>query len=406
MRFVSRIVVSFAAFLNSARDFSSRPDPGGHTDLAHPRLGVLNIPRVRGHSATSVLKAYTSEPAFRFAPSKCFLGCARRFAQIEYSRSFIHPTLDRVLPASTSTYSISNTTLLDDNSTESTILTVLPYDGPKDLAHYDGYRALITYGYNGPRELAIYYRPTTLVVYSGPINYVRFWVDPSYYELVAYIYRRRFVIGSHLAKEYSHLDPTSFERWAVENPIDILLATDRSYLLEVFGLTQPLRLTIGKLDRRFEEGASWVLAYLYSVGILLALGIMAAEEYTELRKAFGRDQSRERTNSSEGDHDLLALPAIVDQASSKELDAVTEGNWWKVDEEGARQTGYSTSTRFLELPVITTPEPISTPSPTSLDIPTLPESLPVPKAPSCALKVLPPRPSGPRFKTAAWRRCR
>ncbi|KAG8728483.1 hypothetical protein FRC11_010955 [Ceratobasidium sp. 423] len=406
MHFVSRIVISVGAFLASARDFSSRPDPGGYTNLVHPQLGTLNIPQVTGHSATPVHKTYPSRPAFRVAPSRNPFGCAQRFIKIESSRPFVHSTLDRVLPASTSTYSIPNTTLLDDNSTESTILTVLPYDGSKDLAHYDGRRALITFGYHGSRELAVYYRPTALLVYTGPTNYVRFWVNPSHHELVAYVYRPRFVVGTYLAKEYSHLDPTNFGRWTVDNPIDMLLASDRSYLLEVFGLTSPLYITLGKFERRFEERGSWVLAYLYVVGILLALGITATEEYTEPRKALRRDHSAVLTTPSRGDCDSVALPGVMNQALSEELDAVTEGNWWKIDKKGEMEAGYLTPTKFLELPVITTPEPAPTPSPTSPDVPTISEFPEDPKPFTRAVKVLPPRPSGPRFKTAAWRRCR
>ncbi|EUC61510.1 hypothetical protein RSOL_396380, partial [Rhizoctonia solani AG-3 Rhs1AP] len=115
--------------------------------------------------------------------------------------------------------------------------------------------------------------------------------------------------------------------------------------------------------------------------------------------------------SSDNQRDLLALPGVVYSAPGGVSEQKAEGNWWKTGEQETRSSGYSAS-NFLELPVITkldlTPaNSYTSPSPSVFT--NVQTSAEVPwdtSAPSHPRKSLPARPSGPRFKTAAWRRCR
>ncbi|KAJ1301275.1 hypothetical protein OPQ81_003681 [Rhizoctonia solani] len=409
MRFIlPEVIVTVGAFLGSVRDFTSRPDPGGYANLVYRGSGTLRT--ARNHLVTPLLNVDPSSFSLGFVSSKSTFVRVRPSTRVKTSRVASHAALNRVFPASISAYSTHpNITWLSKGESSGVIaFTVLPYDGPKGLTRYDDRRTLATYGYNGPRELTLYYRPTELMLYAAPINYVQFWVDPRHYQVVTYIYRPRFVTGTYLAKDYAHLDPTNFERWTVENPIDALLARERSYPLEIFFLVPSRHLTIGKFERRFEEKACWALSYLFALGALLALAVIAFEEYTKFQKALEQGQSGALANLSSSDGELLVLPRIMHQISNGQepLDAATGSSWWKIEDNGTRKTGYSTSTSFLELPIITASKPTSTPPPISAHVPTPPEA-PQDLRPSYGLpKALPARPSGPRFKTAAWRRCR
>ncbi|KAH7337442.1 hypothetical protein B0J17DRAFT_629025 [Rhizoctonia solani] len=373
MLFISRFIVSVGALLGSTRDSSGRPSSDSYAKVVRWRPAALNPAGAKGHTITPVLKVNPSGLIAHITPSRRLFVRPRRPTPREKSRQIVQRAHNLAPSHSTSTFTThpNLTRLGNDQPAKSTLFTVLPYDGP--------------------RELAIYCRPTSLVVYTGPINYVRFWVDPSHYELVLYIYRPRFVIDACLAKQYGHLDPTNFER-----------------CLRVFGPTFPQYSTIGRFERRPEERAAWTLFHLCTLGFLFALVMMASEDIRNC----GRNAVP--AASLGGDHNLLTLPGLVYQVSSQEneSDAASEVNWWKADGGEANTSEYLISTNLLELPVITTPEPtlpadasIPTPPLNSTDVLTAAKAIRDVALPSCPRKV-PALPSGPRFKTAAWRRRR
>ncbi|KAH7337472.1 hypothetical protein B0J17DRAFT_756393 [Rhizoctonia solani] len=370
MLFISRFIVSVGALLGSTRDSSGRPSPDSYAKVVRWRPAALNPAGAKGHTITPVLKVNPSGLIAHITTSRRLFVRPRRPTPREKPRQIVQRAHNLAPSHSTSTFTThpNPTRLGNDQSAKSTLFTVLPYDGP--------------------RELAIYYRPTSLVVYTGSINFVQFWVDPSHQKLIVYVHRPRFVVGACLAKQYGHLDPTDFERWVIDNPIDPLLSSQRPSLR--------------------------TLIYLYTLDLLFALVMMASEEFTELRKACKYNQSRVLAASLGGDHNLLILPEVTYQVSSQEneLDAASEVNWWKAGGGEANTSEYLISTNLLELPVITTPEPtlpadasIPTPPLNSTDVPTAAKAIRDVALPSCPRKV-PALPSGPRFKTAAWRRRR
>ncbi|CAE6448337.1 unnamed protein product [Rhizoctonia solani] len=384
MMFVSRLIVAVGALFATARDFSGPPDPGDYANLIRWNARTSTTTRMTGHSVAPI-KVLPSGSVTR---PRGFSGQSRGFTRV-------YPRLDPPSPIPTPH---SNTTRLDESSSQWPVFTVLPYEGLKELAPYDDRRALVVYGHTGTQELVVYYRPTAIAIYSGLVNYVQFWVNPKYYDILAHVYRPRFVADAHLTRQYAHLDPTDFDQWAVDNPIDAMLVGERSCLRKVLGATPLEHQTIGHFERRPEESASRILAYFHSLGVLFALAIMVSEEYTELQRETGRNQPTGPVNPPGGESDWSILPGVVDSSGEKQTEATAGNDWWKNAGEGSNDIEYSTSMGFLELPAITTPEPIPLP----VVVETSKSSNPPIRPP----KALPPRPSGPRFKTAAWRRCR
>ncbi|CAE6432375.1 unnamed protein product [Rhizoctonia solani] len=410
MLFVSRFVVSVGALFASARDFSSRSHPGDYASLTNWGPVISTAAWVRGHSATPALNVKPSALVSRFVSSRRRVKRPR--LSLPPERLFVKRPLALAAPSSVSTqFTHPNLTQPGNGSSDqSIVLTVLPYDGPKDLAYRDDRRALTVHGYTGSRELvnAVYWRSASLVIYTGSIDYVRLYVNPSHYELIAHIYRPRFVTGIYLANNHGHLDPTDFERWVVDNPVNALMHSDLPHLLQA-SFFPPQYITIGRFERQLEERIAWILASFYALGFLFTLSTMLFEEYIELRKVLGQSAAL----SSDSNCDLFALPNVAYPSPSKEFENMAKGNWWKIGEEETRTSKYSTSITFPEFPVITTldltpPTNAYAPIPpsTSTNIQTSVEVSLNPSAPSLTRKALPTRPGGPRFRTAAWRRCR
>ncbi|CUA69511.1 hypothetical protein RSOLAG22IIIB_14045 [Rhizoctonia solani] len=406
MLFVSRFVVSVGAFFATVCDFSNRPNSGDYASVSLRGPVLLKTAWVES-SAVPALEVNPYSLLSRLALSRARV--KRRRLSLPPERLFVkYPlTIDSSPSIPTSSTYPNLTQSANGMVFQSVTLTALPYNGSNDLAYYDDRRALIVHGYTGPRELAIYYRPSSLAVYTGLTDYVQFGVDPHHYELVTNAYRSRFVIGACLVKEYGHLDPIDFERWAVDNPTNVFLDIQRPRLLQAFSLTAPQHLTVGKLQLQPEERAAWAFAYFHILGFLFTLIAIALGEYIELRRAFRCEQSATLAPSSGSDRDMIALTALMDSPSSESEPA--ECSWWQTGEE-TRILDYSISPSPLEQIIITTSTTtgtlIPTSSTTSTNAPTSAEVLQDPNASSRPRKALSTRPSGPRFKTAAWRRCR
>ncbi|CAE6399836.1 unnamed protein product [Rhizoctonia solani] len=388
MLFVSRFVVTVGAFFATVCDFSNRPNSGDYASVSLRGSVMLTTAWIE-RSAVPALEVNPYGLLSRLALSRARV--KRRRLSLPPERSFVKYPLTIDSNPSTPASSIypNLTQSADGTAAQSLTLTVLPYNGSKDLAYYDDRRALIVHGYTGPRELAIYYRPASLAVYTALNNYVQFWVDPHHHELVTNAYRSRFVIGACLVKEYGHLDPIDFERWAVDNPINVFMDIQRPRLLQAFSLIAPQHPTVGKLQLLLEGRAAWAFAYFHILGFLLTLIAMALGEYIELRRAFRCEQSATLARSSGSDRDTVALTGLMDSSLNESEPA--ECSWWQTAEE-TRILDYSISPSLLEQIIVTAS--------------TTTEVLQDPNAPSRPRKALSTRPSGPRFKTAAWRRCR
>ncbi|KAH7337420.1 hypothetical protein B0J17DRAFT_629010 [Rhizoctonia solani] len=403
------------AFMASVRE-TSRPDPGGLPNLVHasPPRTLSTLAQIKVLQKAPTLKTEPSARVARLVRSKALAGWGRsscRPSTPVNSPVLSTPCRSTIQPSRlTESLYINHTTSIQ--SSEAVSFGPASYEGPKDLVVIDDRRALVVYGSHGPRALVVYSRPCSLSLYTGPINYIQFWVDTRNYELIASIYQPRFQAGSWLFKEYAHLNPASFEKrkyQTTEDPIDILLSGDRSILREMFDLVPSKYLTIGDFKRRPEEWTSRVLAHLYALGIVVSLVCMTVEEFSELQQALAESPaSFIHSDSAILGHIETQIP--LDEMAEETAPCTTD-EWWNGGKKEIGKVDVVTThfDTFISHPItsLDSPTPISVPTrPTQAPAPA-PAPTPTPISSRAAkMMALAQRPSGPRFKSAAWKRCK
>ncbi|CAE6474045.1 unnamed protein product [Rhizoctonia solani] len=166
-------------------------------------------------------------------------------------------------------------------------------------------------------------------------------------------------------------------------------------------------MTIKEFKRRLDEQVSRMLAQLYAFGIITSLFMMGAKKLLELQEVLGRSRRSNRVQSKHSDLVIsINIYTHIDPECLK--GAVTEEHKWRESYEGKRT--FDSMVTYIN---------------TSTSDPILPGTFtstlgPVPDSPLVKLLLLPgpsrrsllsgkiiiQRPSGPRFKSAAWKRCR
>ncbi|KAH7337430.1 hypothetical protein B0J17DRAFT_629017 [Rhizoctonia solani] len=202
-----------------------------------------------------------------------------------------------------------------DTLPQSMILTVPYYDDPKDLIPYDDRKALAVYAPT-PCGLAVYHRPNSVIIYTGPVDFTKFWVDLHLHLVVSKTYAQQFK-STYLFKEYVH--------W-----VELMLSGGIPSLLD------PLEyITIDEPVQRPEERASCTMNGLYTLGNLVALTVLLSNVYTELYE-LGRRRGQQPAfiNSSQRDllrsiQDLTRVPVEVKVGDEDDWP------WWATDEDTA-----------------------------------------------------------------------
>ncbi|CAE6410020.1 unnamed protein product [Rhizoctonia solani] len=323
MLFVSRIVFTMGAFFASTQHVLKRPDPGDHVDLIHQGPRALGLSTALQPPSTPILSVSSSVPLPGLARPRRLL----RWGEI---------LTNAITPAihTGSTYpSYTNVTWTNYRFTER-ISTVPYYDGPKSLTLYDDRRALAVYA-SVPRDLAVYRHPSSVAIYTGPIDYIQFWPDLHSYWVLLSVYAPRFV-STPMFKDYVHLSQEDFDRWMEE-----LILPGGS--LDILSLLNPSAqyLTIGELVRGPAERASRAMAGLYVLGSLVALAVLLVEKYVELCETFSQDRNQPQSLANSFQTNLLK-PIQYLSLVSAEPKISGEDAWWAVGGKETAQLGVPT----------------------------------------------------------------
>ncbi|KAJ1301293.1 hypothetical protein OPQ81_003697 [Rhizoctonia solani] len=405
MLFMPRILVVAGAILASVRH-SSPPEPGSPT--SHYFQG--------SHRALNALRvlAHPSPPASRLSPYFSVSRLIRSKGRIRWRRSTTIPSVSNHHASYPYSQLLPSTGLLYKNQTlegpHSVLFGPTNYSGPKQLALIDERRALTLYRSDRSSALASHSRPSSLTLYTGPINYIQFWIDPRHYDIVVSLYRMRFVNSAPMFSQYTHLEPRDFDQCAYHpshHPLETMLAADRSILLEVFNLVPLKRLTIGVFDREPVERASRTLAHIYALGFIVSLLLVAHDEYLELQKVMGLNRSLDLVQVHEFNFDAsYCIHTQIKLGETRDA-IVAEQKWWETDTEEQWDVQVDCTTTYVDKSIsdpMSSSTSTSTCDPATAPIPTKPSQ--VPGSSRQPFGNPSQRPSGPRFKSAAWKRCR
>ncbi|CAE6522037.1 unnamed protein product [Rhizoctonia solani] len=277
--FVSRILGTIGAFMASTRQILIQTNSGVYVHLIHPGPQTLCMPQVIPLSAAPSLLRYPL--AFsRATRSRILARSGRKYTRAATSITLTLPTPRLPHP---------NVNLTCTNPlVKRMIITVPYYDGPTDLARYDDRKVVAVY-VPTPCSLAVYHRPNSVAIYTGPMDFTRFWLNLHSHRVVSRVFTQRFK------------DAYMFKDW-VEKLIlsDVIPSLPR--------LLNPLvyYITIDE-EIQWAERASWTMAGLYTLSTTVFMAVLLSEAYLELCK--------------------LVKPQVGNE---------DDWPWWAIDENTAR----------------------------------------------------------------------